>query len=89
APQTNPAAPQPGPRRPGPGLLATFGRHRPGRPATLWDYQTMKTSGLRPEPRPSEIRSFAQLGARKRRRIGAGVIGAWLASAFTAVTAGR
>ncbi|SCG48174.1 hypothetical protein GA0070613_1661 [Micromonospora inositola] len=45
--------PASGPRRPGSGLLATFGRHRPGRPATLRNDQTMKTSGLRPEPRPS------------------------------------
>jgi hypothetical protein len=34
-------------------LLATSGRHRPGRPATLADYKTLKTSGLCPAPRPS------------------------------------
>ncbi|MEV1289972.1 hypothetical protein, partial [Micromonospora sp. NPDC049679] len=34
-----------GPRRPGPGLLATSGRHRPGRPATLTEHKTLKTLG--------------------------------------------
>ncbi|MDO3701423.1 hypothetical protein Q3W71_06975 [Micromonospora sp. C28SCA-DRY-2] len=34
------SGPQSGPRRPGPGLLATSGRHRPGRPATLGDDKT-------------------------------------------------
>ena len=49
--------PQSGPRRPGPGLLATSGRHRPGPAGHASESQDRKTSGLRPEPRPSsEIR---------------------------------
>ena len=39
---------------PGLGLLATSGRHRPDRAANAEGFQgALKTSGLRPEPRPS------------------------------------
>src|SRR5437016_294329 len=50
--------PQSGPRRPGPGLLATSGRHRPGRPATLGDDQDLEDLGAPPRT-PALLRDAA------------------------------
>lgn len=46
--------PASGPRRSGPSLLATFGRHRPDRPATLRSGKTFEDLGASPNPDPPQ-----------------------------------